>query len=357
MDDGVLHRLSIICKDFYTLNSIDNLFIFAGAKSEWLVFEPKSTPNTSQRITRCYGWFEGLRIYAPQLENQILTSVITDVCQNTAIPEALRTALHDGLSSMTNKTPKIELELEQLLATLVRALASSGLAREVAVVTYATPQLIWNNNDNFEGVDCYKLVLAVPYKLYDQIHDDVDRIDQVIQNHVWPIQQIIQGEKITMISVVPQLVKDDKWRDKAIAWLSGQNVNNQGRVRSDNVAPLSADGLVFRSQPEIFFYKAMKAQGVSFAPLPVFVRGGQSYQRIEPDFVVINNGIMMVIEVDGDTYHRETPAEAQNRTTMLELEGARIVHIQAADCDTQEKADRFAKSIITRINKLKEAGR
>jgi hypothetical protein len=78
---------------------------------------------------------------------------------------------------------------------------------------------------------------------------------------------------------------------------------------------------LFRSPPEIHLYKALKQQGVSFAPLPVFIKGGKSYQRIEPDFFIIMNGVMMVVEVDGDTVHQETPAEAHDRTTMLLHEG------------------------------------
>lgn len=85
--------------------------------------------------------------------------------------------------------------------------------------------------------------------------------------------------------------------------MTGQGVTNQGRARSDNLAPRMWDGLLFRSQQEINLYRALKSQAVSFAPLPVFVRGGTTYQRVEPDFLVIKDSIVLIVEVDGDTIH------------------------------------------------------
>jgi very-short-patch-repair endonuclease len=112
-----------------------------------------------------------------------------------------------------------------------------------------------------------------------------------------------------------------------------------------------ADGLLFRSHQEIHLYRALKAAGVSFAPLPVFVRGGQTYRRIEPDFVLLKDGIVLVVEVDGGTVHRETPVEAHNRTTMLAHEGAIVERISASECETLEKAKECASKILSVIAK------
>ena len=43
----------------------------------------------------------------------------------------------------------------------------------------------------------------------------------------------------------------EDWRNDQIAWLRGEGINNQGRVRSDNVASRQEDGLLFLSMPEI----------------------------------------------------------------------------------------------------------
>jgi len=48
--------------------------------------------------------------------------------------------------------------------------------------------------------------------------------------------------------------------------------------------------------------------------LEVFIRGGDSYRRIEPDFFIVRDGFSMGVEVDGDTVHTETPEEAHART-------------------------------------------
>jgi len=88
---------------------------------------------------------------------------------------------------------------------------------------------------------------------------------------------------------------------------------NQGRIRSDSIASRMCDGLRFRSEPEIHLYRALKSLGVTFAPLAVFIQGGDTYRRIEPDFVIYKDGELMIVEVDGDTVHRETPVEAHSR--------------------------------------------
>ena len=113
------------------------------------------------------------------------------------------------------------------------------------------------------------------------------------------------------------------------------------------------DGLLFRSQPEIHFYKALKALGVSFAPLPVFIRGGEAYRRIEPDFVIIKDGVVLIVEIDGDTVHQESPLDAHNRTMMLVHEGVHVERVNAKECETAEAAKECAKKILAVINKLK----
>jgi very-short-patch-repair endonuclease len=87
--------------------------------------------------------------------------------------------------------------------------------------------------------------------------------------------------------------------------------------------------------------------------LPVFLRGGDTYKRIEPDFVIIKDGIIMVVEVDGDTFHRETPADAHDRVTMLVHEGVHVERVKASECATQVLANTCAKKLIKIIEKLR----
>ena len=79
------------------------------------------------------------------------------------------------------------------------------------------------------------------------------------------------------------------------------------------------------------------------------------YKRIEPDFVIVKDGIMMVVEVDGDTVHEETPAEAHDRTTMLLYEGVFFERVKASDCDDPSKAKTCANRLVQVLEKRKAA--
>lgn len=247
---------------------------------------------------------------------------------------------------------------EPFLGTLARLFAAEAASKEVAVLTYSSPEVVATGYDNWNnGTTFHSLFLHVPINLYPQLQEGLGNIEQAILDKAQVLLEQHTNDQLTQVKVVPAVVEDPQWREKAAAWLSGSKVTNQGRVRSDNVAPLTSDGLLFRSQPEVHFYRALKSLGVSFAPLPVFIRGGETYSRIEPDFVIVHNGITLVVEVDGDTVHQETPAEAHKRTTILLHEGAHFERILASECDTPAKAKAAAERIIIVIGKLKSASR
>ena len=243
--------------------------------------------------------------------------------------------------------------LEPTLGTLARLFASEGAAQEVAVLTYSTPEITESHYDSWNGgTTCYTLILHVPLNLYPQIEQHKDKLEAAILKKFEVIANRSTNDLLTSVAISPAIVEDPQWREKAATWLSGSKISNQGRVRSDNVAPLSVDGLIFRSQPEIHLYRAFKSLGVSFAPLPVFIRGGEEYRRIEPDFVIVFGGLLMVVEVDGDTVHQETPAEAHARTTMLLHEGVHFERISATECSSSEKAKLSAERVLKIIKKL-----
>jgi hypothetical protein len=47
----------------------------------------------------------------------------------------------------------------------------------------------------------------------------------------------------------------------------------------------------------------------------------KTQRRIEPDFVLTKDGIVLVVEVDGNTTRRESPVDAEERLTMFKYEG------------------------------------
>lgn len=245
---------------------------------------------------------------------------------------------------------------EPVLHALARLFAAEGAATEVALLTYSLPEVSEPHYDNWNGgTDYYTIDLHVPLKLYAQVESRVQDIELRLSDRLSRFNDSDSSEQISAIHLRPAVVDDPEWRVRAQAWLAGTGITNQGRVRSDNVAPLSADGLLFRSRQEINLYRALKSKGVSFAPLPVFVRGGDEYQRLEPDFLIVFEGIVAVVEVDGDTVHTESPSEAHKRTSALQHAGIVIERVPAAECDTMEKANQTADNLLISLAKLKYA--
>ncbi|MBD2037744.1 hypothetical protein H6F76_22580 [Leptolyngbya sp. FACHB-321] len=243
-----------------------------------------------------------------------------------------------------------------LVATLARLFAAQGQAIEVAILANSTPVILQIDFDNWNGgTGIFNLILPVPHYLFAQIEITLQELQESIEKKAQLILSAYPQDSLRQVIITPQLASDEAWQEKAKTWLAGKGLTNQGRVRSDNVAPKTCDGLLFRSSQEINLYKAFKALGVSFAPLPVFIRGGKAYRRIEPDFVIIKDGLITIVEVDGDTVHHETPVEAYNRTTMLEEEGACLQRVNANDCDSPAAAAECAQEILRRIAQIKNA--
>lgn len=165
---------------------------------------------------------------------------------------------------------------EPILATIARLLAAEGAAREVAIL--ASAQASYRFLEEDWNVCWYCLQLQIPTWQYTQLSNDVETCEQTIGEKAGLISRSYSEEGIRYVSISPLVEEGGNWRDKAKKWLAGDGVTNQGRVRSDNIPSKTTDGLLFRSQNEIYFYRALKSLGVSFAPLPVFVRGGETYR-------------------------------------------------------------------------------
>jgi hypothetical protein len=248
------------------------------------------------------------------------------------------------------------LDLEGLSNTLAGLFAAKGDTRAVAVLALAIPAFEHTERDNWNGgTDYYKLVLAIPRSLYSQIQEHREELQQSIMAMIEEIFGHQEGRVLSAVQITVQIKSVEDWRQKAVEWIAGTGVSNQGRVRSDNIASRECDGLLFRSVPEINVYKALKATGLPFAPLPVFLKGGRDYSRIEPDFIVLSEGTVLHVEVDGDTFHHETPAEAHERSTMLTHEGAFIERLKASECRTQEDATERVKKLLEALRKYKSS--
>lgn len=250
------------------------------------------------------------------------------------------------------RPPKYPFEVEAFVATLAKVSAIQGDAASVAVLAEAKPTIEFSDSRSDWGNEYvyFTLRLSMEPSLYGRLSDEREALADRLSSLASEISKA-HDEYFIVSSVVfaPTMESSDGWRESARAWLRGEGINNQGRVRSDNIAARQHDGLLFRSPPEINLYDALKAKGVYLAPLPVFLRGGQTYQRLEPDFVLISKGVIMVVEIDGATVHRESPAEAHARTQGLLQNGVRVERVTATECATRQDADRCAAKLIAAL--------
>jgi hypothetical protein len=244
---------------------------------------------------------------------------------------------------------------DPFLATVARLLAKHGSATEVSILANGQVTLKQTSYDSWDGgIYNFSIIIVLPSNLFYQVCSQRQFYEENILNVSREVSRSAETQFIENVSIVVEVNGTENWRERAKDWIAGKGITNQGRVRSDNVAGRTCDGLLFRSQPEIYLYQALKARGISFAPLPVFVRGGVDYKRIEPDFFLVQDGLMMVVEVDGDTVHHETPAEAHARTTMLLHEGVRVERVPASECSTPDLAKVCAQRLLSVLKKIKD---
>ena len=245
----------------------------------------------------------------------------------------------------------IEQNLEKILATTVKFLIRSNKITAASILTNAKPSLRGNDPEMYDP----RINLAIPAEVYFVLDEDelLQSIERDIDSALSDVRQAQSARGHINCRIVVALEADEDWRQTTNQIISGQGISNQGRVRSDNIAARQHEGLLFRSRQEIHFYNALKREGVPFAPLSVVLKGGLKYERVEPDFVIYKDGIVMIVEIDGDLYPTETPAAAHARLKFITDEGARLERITASECDTPEKAREAVRRIVATIDKLR----
>jgi hypothetical protein len=243
-------------------------------------------------------------------------------------------------------TPQPPINVEDLIASAVEGLKVLGDARAIAILVAGDTKLLpW---DSDFGVTYWRLLIALPSSLYFALSDEERAAsEEMIKRVVDPFFQGLGSDALGSATIAPAMnTAEDGWRERALAFVKGEGVTNQGRVRSDNIASKQHQGLLFRSKPEIVLFNALIRAKLPVAPLPVFIRVGTKYNRLEPDFVVIYKGLTFVVEVDGDTYHNESPSDADKRLVPLTYEGVEVRRVPAKDLATDEAADQVVANLV-----------
>lgn len=258
-------------------------------------------------------------------------------------------------------------EIEKLFGILSRIFAlqkredivdiltkSDGTVKQIPSAYY-WHESVEKGNPYIREDDNY-LEIEIDFNIYQKYQSHLEEIQKFILTAIWDHNLTCHDRIIAYVKLKPTITDIEEWRNKANKWLQNSyNLSNQGRVRSDNIAPIEKDGLLFRSQSEINLYLALKDRGVLFAPLPTFLIGGKEYLRVEPDFIIIYNGIMALVEIDGDNYHHETPSQAHKRTSVFQINGVHILRYNANECETIEKSRETAESIMAKMTQIKNS--
>jgi hypothetical protein len=141
MNSGFIRKIAVLCKDFYTLRTIDDLFIYAGADSFWpevMSYRPtEEHPNFvktgSERMDAVYFWIGLIQEYEPSSLNQILAGVAEQLIDHEGIKETDKNFLRRQLANVEpfqvpskndNVTPpeSFDVLLEKIIKGLPRAM-------------------------------------------------------------------------------------------------------------------------------------------------------------------------------------------------------------------------------------------
>lgn len=256
---------------------------------------------------------------------------------------------------MASTAPPPPFMIDDLLSSIVDALKVKGDARAIAALIESDCEL--QRWDSDFGIDSWRLFVSLPVHIFYALSDEERKTtEEAIYEVGGHFFASTPADALGGVVLAPKVIAaSDGWRNEALRYLKGEGVTNQGRVRSDNIASQQHRGLLFRSKAEIVLFEALTRAQLAVSPLPVFVRIGKSYNRLEPDFVVVYKGLMFVVEVDGDTYHRELPAEADKRLVPLTYEGVEVKRVRAAELISDTAADVVVRDLIQFMAKRKEA--
>jgi len=95
MYEPLVHKIAVVMKDYYVLRTIDDTFVFAGAKRTWLknVLDDSEEMYGSTRQARVERWVKAIELSAPDCLEATLRSVALQLIENEDIPSGDRAFL------------------------------------------------------------------------------------------------------------------------------------------------------------------------------------------------------------------------------------------------------------------------
>jgi hypothetical protein len=89
---------------------------------------------------------------------------------------------------------------EAILGTVVRLFAAEGQAKEVAILTYSTPEVVETDYDNWNGgTTMYTLFLHIPISLYTQIQEGLGNSEQSICDKIQLFIENFKNDCLTQV--------------------------------------------------------------------------------------------------------------------------------------------------------------
>jgi uncharacterized protein (TIGR02391 family) len=85
ISEGLKYKIAVLCKDYYIIRTIDDLFMSSGCGENWRLDLPPEHGST--RMDRVFEWFTGIEDNMPDKEIDILKNLCTFLIENGEIPK------------------------------------------------------------------------------------------------------------------------------------------------------------------------------------------------------------------------------------------------------------------------------
>lgn len=130
-------------------------------------------------------------------------------------------------------TGNFEQDAELLIENTARYFAYNGDAKIVSILANSSISAKQVDYDQWDGgTFVYSIYLQIPHYIYLEIQNELDEISDKINSHIDKYMHMYEKTWLSKTIISPQLTRKDDWQHNANLWISGDGVNNQGRVRS-----------------------------------------------------------------------------------------------------------------------------